>query len=130
MGVSVSLATLLRETVLLSILFFLSVAFGGFFGGGGGAHNGPYIIPGTYTVSLATFDDGVITELGEESATGIKNVSGNEPFFEGHFPEYPIMPGVLIAEALAQTGAVLIMNSFEEPKKNTLFPINSQAWIS
>jgi hypothetical protein len=37
---------------------------GGFFGGGGGAHNGPYIIPGTYTVSLATFDDGMLTELG------------------------------------------------------------------
>lgn len=44
-----------------------------------------------------------------EKAVGIKQVSGNEPFFEGHFPEYAVMPGVLIVEALAQTGAVALL---------------------
>lgn len=46
-----------------------------------------------------------------ESIVGIKCVSINEPFFTGHFPEYPVMPGVLIVEALAQTGAVLMSKS-------------------
>ena len=44
-----------------------------------------------------------------ESIVGIKCVTVNEPFFQGHFPDYPVMPGVLIVEALAQTGAVLVM---------------------
>lgn len=46
-----------------------------------------------------------------ESAVGIKNVSLNEWFFQGHFPDYPIMPGVLIIEALAQTAAALVMKT-------------------
>ncbi|MBO7072406.1 MAG: 3-hydroxyacyl-[acyl-carrier-protein] dehydratase FabZ, partial [Acetobacter sp.] len=46
--------------------------------------------------------------LGEE-ATGIKNVSVNEPFFQGHFPAIPVMPGVLIVEAMAQTAATLVV---------------------
>jgi len=51
-----------------------------------------------------------IIELEEgKRAVGIKNVSSNEPFFQGHFPGHPIMPGVLIMEALAQVGAVLIL---------------------
>jgi len=52
-----------------------------------------------------------VIEISEESATAIKNVTANEPFFQGHFPDYPIMPGVLIAEAMAQTGAVLLMSN-------------------
>ena len=47
----------------------------------------------------------------DRSATGIKNVSINEPFFQGHFPAEPVMPGVLIIEAMAQTAAVLVMSS-------------------
>lgn len=43
-------------------------------------------------------------------AVGYKNVTANEPFFQGHFPEYPVMPGVLIIEALAQVGAVAILS--------------------
>ncbi len=58
-----------------------------------------------------------VLEVNEDSAVGLKNVSANEPFFEGHFPEYPIMPGVLIAEALAQMGAILIMSKMENPKE-------------
>ncbi len=45
------------------------------------------------------------------SATGIKNVSGNEPFFQGHFPERPVMPGVLLIESMAQTAAALVVHS-------------------
>ncbi|WP_059050046.1 3-hydroxyacyl-ACP dehydratase FabZ [Paenibacillus senegalimassiliensis] len=52
-----------------------------------------------------------IIELEEgKRAVGIKNVTINEPFFTGHFPGYPVMPGVLITEALAQVGAVAILN--------------------
>lgn len=46
-----------------------------------------------------------------ESATGIKNVTINEPFFVGHFPNKPVMPGVLIIEAMAQTSAVLVVHT-------------------
>jgi 3-hydroxyacyl-[acyl-carrier-protein] dehydratase len=52
---------------------------------------------------------------------GIKNVSINEPFFQGHFPSYPVMPGVLIVEALAQVGAVAILASDEFKGKLALF---------
>ena len=48
-----------------------------------------------------------------KSITGIKNVTFNEPFFVGHFPDYPVMPGVLVVEAMAQTGALLAINSVE-----------------
>ena len=52
---------------------------------------------------------------------GLKQVSGNEPFFQGHFPDYAVMPGVLITEALAQTGAVAMLNSEENKGKIALF---------
>ena len=54
-------------------------------------------------------------------AVGIKNVTQNEPFFEGHFPDYPVMPGVLIVEALAQVGAVGVMAKEEFRGKLALF---------
>lgn len=54
-------------------------------------------------------------------AVGIKNVTCNEPFFTGHFPDKPIMPGVLIVEAMAQTGGVLAFKSFPEMKGSVLF---------
>jgi len=52
---------------------------------------------------------------------GIKNVTSNEPFFVGHFPGKPIMPGVLIVEAMAQTGGILAFKSFPEMKGSVLF---------
>jgi len=52
---------------------------------------------------------------------GIKNVTINEPFFQGHFPGHPIMPGVLLVEAMAQTGGVLALKSEPEPEKKVLY---------
>jgi beta-hydroxyacyl-ACP dehydratase FabZ len=49
-----------------------------------------------------------ILEITEDSIVGIKNVTVNEPFFTGHFPEYPVMPGVMIVEAMAQVGGILV----------------------
>ena len=56
-----------------------------------------------------------------ESAVAYKNVCLNEPYFAGHFPNQPIMPGVLIVEALAQTGAVAILSMEENKGKNVFF---------
>ena len=63
-----------------------------------------------------------VVEVTENSIVGYKNVSINEEFLQGHFPEYPIMPGVLIVEALAQVSGVLgfIMNN-QKPKAGSLF---------
>ena len=52
---------------------------------------------------------------------GIKNVTINEPFFEGHFPGHPIMPGVLIVEAMAQVGGMLLMSAFENPESKVVY---------
>ena len=63
-----------------------------------------------------------ITEIDEgKSIKGIKNVTVNEPFFQGHFPGNPIMPGVLICEALAQVGAVLLLSMDENKGKLGVF---------
>jgi 3-hydroxyacyl-[acyl-carrier-protein] dehydratase len=57
--------------------------------------------------------DRIVDVVKGESCTGIKNVSANEPYFQGHFPGHPIMPGVLIIEAMAQTSATLVVASLE-----------------
>lgn len=63
-----------------------------------------------------------IIELEEgKRAVGIKNVTMNEPFFQGHFPDYPVMPGVLIVEALAQVGAVAMLKKEENQGKLAFF---------
>jgi len=62
-----------------------------------------------------------IIEISENRAVGIKNVTINEPFFQGHFPGHPIMPGVLILEALAQTGGVAALNVKENIGKLAYF---------
>lgn len=55
--------------------------------------------------------DRMIDVLADTSATGVKNVSINEPFFQGHFPSRPVMPGVLIIESMAQSAAVLVVHT-------------------
>jgi 3-hydroxyacyl-[acyl-carrier-protein] dehydratase len=57
-----------------------------------------------------------IVELEEDRIVGIKNVTANEPFFLGHFPDFPVMPGVLIVEAMAQVAGVLVLNRIPDRK--------------
>ncbi|MCD8296202.1 MAG: bifunctional UDP-3-O-[3-hydroxymyristoyl] N-acetylglucosamine deacetylase/3-hydroxyacyl-ACP dehydratase [Prevotella sp.] len=71
------------------------------------------LLPHRYPMQLV---DKVI-ELGPTSIVGIKNVTSNEPFFLGHFPQEPVMPGVLQIEAMAQCGGLLVLNSVEEPER-------------
>ena len=68
------------------------------------------IIPHRYPFLLV---DRILEVEDGKSAVGIKNVSANEEFFNGHFPDYPVMPGVLIVEALAQVGAVAMLKKEE-----------------
>ena len=75
------------------------------------------IIPHRYPFLLV---DKVVEIDDLKSAKGIKNVTFNEPYFKGHFPEVPIMPGVLIIEALAQTAAVMVGVSLDLTDKNLL----------
>lgn len=59
-----------------------------------------------------------VTDMEEgKRVTGLKNVTINEPFFQGHFPDYPVMPGVLILEALAQVGAIAVLGIEENKGK-------------
>jgi UDP-3-O-[3-hydroxymyristoyl] N-acetylglucosamine deacetylase/3-hydroxyacyl-[acyl-carrier-protein] dehydratase len=57
----------------------------------------------------------------DKSVVAIKNVTINEPFFQGHFPDHPIMPGVLILEAMAQTGGILLLNAIEHPETKVVY---------
>ena len=76
------------------------------------------IIPHRYPFLLV---DRIIELTPGQRAVGIKNVSANEPFFQGHFPEYPVMPGVLIVEAIAQVGAVTMLSLPELAGQIALF---------
>ncbi|MBR6758675.1 MAG: bifunctional UDP-3-O-[Bacteroidaceae bacterium] len=62
-----------------------------------------------------------VIEMGEKHIVGVKNVSGNEPFFQGHFPQEPVMPGVLIVEAMAQTGGLLVLSSVDDPERYSTY---------
>ena len=62
-----------------------------------------------------------IIELGSRHIVGIKNVSVNEPFFQGHFPGEPVMPGVLLVEAMAQTAGLLVLNSMKNPQHHSTY---------
>ena len=71
------------------------------------------LLPHRYPMQLV---DKVI-ELGPNYIVGVKNVTSNEPFFQGHFPQEPVMPGVLMVEAMAQCGGLLVLNTLEEPER-------------
>ena len=71
------------------------------------------LLPHRYPMQLV---DKVI-ELGATTIVGVKNVTANEPFFQGHFPQEPVMPGVLQIEAMAQCGGLLVLNTLEEPER-------------
>ena len=62
-----------------------------------------------------------IIEIGGNYIVGVKNITSNEPFFVGHFPQEPVMPGVLQVEAMAQTGGLLVLNSVDEPERYSTY---------
>ncbi len=75
------------------------------------------MIPHRYPMLMI---DRIVDVVPHQRATGIKNVTINEPYFQGHFPSFPVMPGVLIIEAMAQTAAVLVVESLGPEKEGRL----------
>ena len=71
------------------------------------------LLPHRYPMQLVD----KVVELGSNYVVAVKNVTANEEFFQGHFPQEPVMPGVLQVEAMAQSGGLLVLNSVEEPEK-------------
>ena len=81
------------------------------------------ILPHRYPMLLVDS----ILELEAERIVGIKNVTVNEPFFIGHFPDYPVMPGVLVVEAMAQVAGFLVLKSLPDRKnKLVLLAVHEQ----
>ena len=75
------------------------------------------LLPHRYPMQLVD----KITAMGPTSIVGVKNVTANEPFFQGHFPNEPVMPGVLQIEAMAQCGGLLVLGQLEEPEKYSTY---------
>lgn len=75
------------------------------------------LLPHRYPMQLV---DKVVA-IGATSIVGIKNVTSNEPFFQGHFPNEPVMPGVLQVEAMAQCGGLIVLNTMEDSEKYTAY---------
>ena len=75
-------------------------------------------LPHRYPILLV---DRVLEVIPGERIVALKNVSVNEPFFPGHYPHHPVMPGVLIVEALAQAGCVLLMDKQIDPAKHIAY---------
>jgi len=76
------------------------------------------ILPHRYPFLLV---DRILEIEGARRIVGLKNVTINEPFFQGHFPGHPIMPGVLIVEAMAQTGGMLLMEQIPDREKKVVY---------
>lgn len=76
------------------------------------------ILPHRYPMLLV---DRIVEKEPGKRIVGIKNVTLNEPFFQGHFPGHPIMPGVLIIEAMAQTGGILLMDQVNDPSGKVVY---------
>jgi len=76
------------------------------------------VLPHRYPFLLV---DRIVDLVPMERVVGIKNVTMNEPFFQGHFPGNPIMPGVLILEAMAQTGGFLLLNTENDPSGKLIY---------
>ncbi len=76
------------------------------------------VLPHRYPILLV---DRVLELLPGERVVTIKNVTRNEPFFDGHFPGNPIMPGVLVIEAMAQSAGLLLLHEIEDRERRTLF---------
>lgn len=76
------------------------------------------LIPHRYPMLLV---DRILDHEKGKSISGLKNVTMNEHFFQGHFPERPVMPGVMIIEAMAQTGGVLIMQEYDDIQNYVIF---------
>ena len=62
-----------------------------------------------------------VIEIDQKHIVSVKNVTTNEPFFQGHFPQEPVMPGVLIIEAMAQSAGVLVLNTVDEPERYSTY---------
>lgn len=75
------------------------------------------LLPHRYPMQLV---DKVIS-IGSTSIVGVKNITSNEPFFQGHFPQEPVMPGVLQIEAMAQCGGLLVLNTLDEPERYSTY---------
>ena len=76
------------------------------------------VIPHRYPFLLV---DRIVEMDPPRRIVGIKNVTINEPFFQGHFPDHPIMPGVLLIEAMAQVGGMLLLGSVENPENKVIY---------
>ena len=75
------------------------------------------LLPHRYPMQLVD----KITAMGPTSIVGVKNITANEPFFVGHFPEEPVMPGVLQIEAMAQCGGLLVLSQLDEPERYSTY---------